>query len=780
MSGRPLLTIPKRPVRQGDATFAEKAEGGRPDRTSPPLIRSFEGTSFIDDWLRIGPRNEAPERDSLPELVPFRDWTEPPGALIDASGTPKWAAGQVIRGEPANPVGTFGIDGATVATDGVPQTGDLPWLRKLYLPAHDRFNIIASELVCLQPTLPSVSRSRIQETGVVIRRLAFDDDGNRTELDWVAKNEERGLWLDLAPFGGLAEPGAPPESRLDPSNPPAQATLRTLLSESSDKTMVVRTGSGSVLANEPGKPNRTVAWATLPLTSAEQQVFVDRVPTTLEGFADDLIADLAADFEGTAADLHHTIARAFIDLVDPWIPARPSSTALAAARADLIEYCSTRTETSEDVIQERISDFYTWLWEQPEFSVDNPNVWVNTALFAADSPVSRALPLPAVTVSPTEFRALIQEELNDRWEELKTGLEERVMLTVEAQRTLTTWSAIVAGRVRASRLRIVELVYAQLEAEFGDAIDTADADEQVSASTLALEIDNWISAEEERSRTPRPWSAISFLTGSTQKMVVHRAARVMERELAVVRERLSPAGPAYLAALFDLRPGVSEVDLDSFDLDAVHLDWNGELEAGLLVFPTAHLTDAELDAFVGSSGEIWDQARSSAITDLELLTNRAQTQLLPRFDTDHLYVARLFARVAGPHPCDPVEIVWSRPTEPFVIAAHGDLLGIRPVAFEAPNLPKLLADIPKMARAGANPFAHVLTPENSGYDVGEEMGDTKRSWELAMICSFGIPIFTICAMIIFKIIFAILITIPGFVWMLLLKFCIPIPRRTSS
>ncbi len=43
--------------------------------------------------------------------------------------------------------------------------------------------------------------------------------------------------------------------------------------------------------------------------------------------------------------------------------------------------------------------------------------------------------------------------------------------------------------------------------------------------------------------------------------------------------------------------------------------------------------------------------------------------------------------------------------------------------------------------------------------------------------TIGIPVLTICALILFKIIFTILITLPSFSWMLFLKFCLPFPKR---
>ena len=64
--------------------------------------------------------------------------------------------------------------------------------------------------------------------------------------------------------------------------------------------------------------------------------------------------------------------------------------------------------------------------------------------------------------------------------------------------------------------------------------------------------------------------------------------------------------------------------------------------------------------------------------------------------------------------------------------------------------------------------------------VGADPQDTRRAWGVAWICSFGIPVVTICAFILFSIIFSILVILPGFTWMLLLKFCLPVPVPKKS
>jgi hypothetical protein len=48
--------------------------------------------------------------------------------------------------------------------------------------------------------------------------------------------------------------------------------------------------------------------------------------------------------------------------------------------------------------------------------------------------------------------------------------------------------------------------------------------------------------------------------------------------------------------------------------------------------------------------------------------------------------------------------VWTLRSEPFSIADPTDLLGARPASIQMPDIPKLLRDIPRIARARARPL----------------------------------------------------------------------------
>ena len=222
-------------------------------------------------------------------------------------------------------------------------------------------------------------------------------------------------------------------------------------------------------------------------------------------------------------------------------------------------------------------------------------------------------------------------------------------------------------------------------------------------------------------------------------------------------------------------------ELGVAELRKIGIDLRAQPERGLLVFPGPSPTTASVSA-VRDAVEAYYRNYTSAsptpvATASDLRTDgKALRQVTrPRYDSDSLYAVWCYARVAGKDRCDQPEIVWSRRTEVFFLAEPMDLLGLKPVSMRLPNLPKLMKDIPRMRKARALPFASMITPQDSGIKVGDDPKDTAREWGIAWICSFGIPIFTICAWILFKIIFSILIIIPGFAWMLLLKICIPVP-----
>ncbi|WP_270938358.1 hypothetical protein, partial [Falsiroseomonas oryzae] len=153
-----------------------------PEAKRPPLL-GFEGAGFMDDFLAA-----VADPAKLPKLLPWRDWAEPPAGVLDAAGNARYPA-ELVRERP------IALDGDGLPGDGIP-AGAPPWLRKLYLPLHARFTLVAFDLVCRRLGFPPVDRARVIGAGAVVRRLRPDRSALRWE-DWISADGKRGVWIEL-------------------------------------------------------------------------------------------------------------------------------------------------------------------------------------------------------------------------------------------------------------------------------------------------------------------------------------------------------------------------------------------------------------------------------------------------------------------------------------------------------------------------------------------------------------------------------------------------------
>lgn len=138
------------------------------------------------------------------------------------------------------------------------------------------------------------------------------------------------------------------------------------------------------------------------------------------------------------------------------------------------------------------------------------------------------------------------------------------------------------------------------------------------------------------------------------------------------------------------------------------------------------------------------------------------------------YVIRAFIRVRRDDGCPP-SLVWSQPSAEFKIAPWYDSSpGPRPT-IELPNpLRDGLSSIkPNVAFAVPSSIANLLannSPEDLLGGKAKEPSDTGLMW----LCSFSIPIITLCAFIILTILISLLNFV--FWWLPFVKICIPIPK----
>jgi hypothetical protein len=149
-----------------------------------------------------------------------------------------------------------------------------------------------------------------------------------------------------------------------------------------------------------------------------------------------------------------------------------------------------------------------------------------------------------------------------------------------------------------------------------------------------------------------------------------------------------------------------------------------------------------------------------------------------RYDTAGArYLVRAFIRVCRREGCPP-RTWWSGPSEQFEIVPWHESSSVAPVRIELP-------EINLSALKNLKPNVSVKVPPS----IQKFMGGMKLSGlmegsvpeakgEFGMICSFSMPIITICAFIVLQI-FLLLLNIV-FWWLPFVKICIPYPKPPSS
>jgi hypothetical protein len=156
----------------------------------------------------------------------------------------------------------------------------------------------------------------------------------------------------------------------------------------------------------------------------------------------------------------------------------------------------------------------------------------------------------------------------------------------------------------------------------------------------------------------------------------------------------------------------------------------------------------------------------------------------PRFDDRSLYEARCFVRrhkpgcpkTAGRADCKG-ELVWSRPTEVYQLAAAMDLDGTsnRPVTVQLPDLPALEAQAATQP-PGTGVGVRMVSPDGSSLEFGVDPDNpgeaTGASVGGVSICFFSIPLITIVATFVLKLFLPIVVFVFGLWFLLKLKFCI--------
>lgn len=179
------------------------------------------------------------------------------------------------------------------------------------------------------------------------------------------------------------------------------------------------------------------------------------------------------------------------------------------------------------------------------------------------------------------------------------------------------------------------------------------------------------------------------------------------------------------------------------------------------------------------------QAKAEAVFQATLAALDAQYQALKpgkgRFEADSRefearYVVRAFIRLRPERTgCAPT-LLWSPYSEEFTIAPWYESAGQPPTMVELPDLfdrDVLKALKPNVAFSVPPKLATLISRDPKKLRDGE--GDEGDGLGLGWICSFSIPIITICAFIVLSIFLSLFNLI--FWWLPFLKICIPFPKK---
>jgi hypothetical protein len=142
------------------------------------------------------------------------------------------------------------------------------------------------------------------------------------------------------------------------------------------------------------------------------------------------------------------------------------------------------------------------------------------------------------------------------------------------------------------------------------------------------------------------------------------------------------------------------------------------------------------------------------------------------------YTLQAFLRLKPEGHC-PERIIWSEPSDAFVIAPWYEGAGAPPVQIPLPDPSdrELLKSLkPNIAFVVPPSIQNLLS--GSTKDLMEGKGDMGSGLGITWICGFSIPIITICAFIVLNIFLTLFNIVFG--WMLFLKICLPLPKFGSK
>ena len=706
-----------------------------------PLLLGLHGTGFMDAcfaWLA--------GTGGLPPQKAWRDWCEPPAAMLARAGTAAYPA-SIARGRPwglAQEASSSGL-----AADGVP-LGSPPWLRKLYLPQHDRFSVVVLELICLAAGWPPLDRQRIKEAGLLVRRLRRGDPGGAEQWeDWIATDARHGRW-QLPPQGWEQDPGRDPASRPGLASQPLALAPTTLA----------------------GMGRRSVLHGFLSLTSSEQEVPESPPPVeTRAAAAYELQQRSNTQLQSLGTGTPATV----------WLP--PKALLLSLLRDTVLPPATTSTSpgsTNDAYLEDALKLLVNAALDSTLFNADQMgNVISGQSLWTQA--------VAALNLS-TGINGLIQarlEQLLDLW---FTGQALPSDLTSPKLKDQLLPALVVAALVRARGCRLA--LAAAMNGAQGEpvsdlkSIEAGRARARHSLVDLGEGLESFLATERERGSGGglAPWGSYTPPANAQRLERVDRTLRALAEHYAPFEAQLAEAGAQVRFVLSEeanqlesaMRtaipgmPSLLERGVDMLEPPA----------RGLLVLPG--LGDAlasRIMAFTTKTNARYqDAALSSAQPVAEALVVRGLTR--PRFDAHHIYAVQAWVRVGGRVPEEAERLIWSPRSEPFVLAEPMDLLGSQPQTVPLPDLPRLLRDLSRLRKAGANPFLTLVPPPRSGAEGGGGgLEGLRRDWGLGTPVALVAPVLAIAGLGLLTTALSTLSRLPGFAWVRQLVVRSPAPER---
>lgn len=200
--------------------------------------------------------------------------------------------------------------------------------------------------------------------------------------------------------------------------------------------------------------------------------------------------------------------------------------------------------------------------------------------------------------------------------------------------------------------------------------------------------------------------------------------------------------------------------------------------SGVLLSRDSSVTAPEMPASWPAMGATERSTLAHSLHRVMLARFKATKGREGRFDApDARYVVRAFVRLKCPQG-GPDHVVWSQESPAFTIAPWYEGAGAPPVQIALPD-----ATDKSLLKALKPNVAFIVPPAMQNLLKGKakdllEGNASASPWGLSWICSFNIPVITICAFIVLNIFLSLFNLIFG--WMFFIKICLPFPKKKTG